>query len=118
MKLRICFLLNQGLTNFFTASLVFFGQTLSAFAIGMMSNRFGRQKTMAAMSIPALAAWILIYFSNGNTVLIFMARFLKGFLIMTSVWQVIDISVGYRKFRITLLWFMKHLLFVILHIDS
>ena len=44
---------------------------------------------MAAMSVPAMAAWILIYFSDGNMFMIFMARFIKGVLTMTAVWQVV-----------------------------
>ena len=45
---------------------------------------------MQIMSVPALAAWILVYFLNGNMAIFFVARFLQGFLIMTSGWQVLN----------------------------
>lgn len=45
---------------FFPASLTVLGQTLSAMIIGVMSNKFGRRKTMLLMSLPALLSWLLI----------------------------------------------------------
>ena len=76
------------------ASLSNIGQLVGSLLMGVFAGAIGRKKTIMLFSLPLLVGWVVMFISNGDTILLCLGRIFQGIGTMSSVTQVYLVEVA------------------------
>ena len=62
--------------------------------MGVFAGAIGRKKTIMLFSLPLLVGWVVMFISNGDTILLCLGRIFQGIGTMSSVTQVYLVEVA------------------------
>ena len=76
------------------ASLSNIGQLIGSLLMGVLAGAIGRKKTIMVFCLPLLLGWVIMFISNGDTILLSLGRIFQGIGTMSSVTQVYLVEVA------------------------